>query len=68
MRSAELLRKLRKLAKAREIDLQIRPAKGSHQKVYFGNRYSIIPLHGTELPTGTFRKILKDLGVNEEEL
>lgn len=68
MKSAELLRKLKKLSKQREVEFRMSAAKGSHQKLHFGERTTIIPLHGTELKTGTLKAILKDLGISEDEL
>jgi mRNA interferase HicA len=42
------------------------PAKGSHFKVYLGNRQTIFPDHGgKEIGEGLRRKILKDLGLSE---
>jgi predicted RNA binding protein YcfA (HicA-like mRNA interferase family) len=68
MKSAELLRKLKKVAKRRSVEFEIHLAKGSHHKVSLGGRSTIIAVHGTEIPSGTFRKILKDLDVGEEEV
>ncbi|UQB43314.1 type II toxin-antitoxin system HicA family toxin [Thiomicrospira microaerophila] len=39
-------------------------AKGSHFKVYLGDKMTIFPFHGAkEMATGTVNKILKDLGL-----
>ncbi|MFF7864631.1 mRNA interferase [Pseudomonas sp. LLC-1] len=39
-------------------------AKGSHFKVYLGNRQTIFPDHGAkEISEGLRKKILKDLGL-----
>jgi mRNA interferase HicA len=37
--------------------------KGSHLKVYLNGRQSILPMHGTELKTGTVEGIKKQLGL-----
>ena len=68
MKSAEFLRKIKKAAKVRGVEFEIFPAKGSHHKIRVGNKTSILPMHAKELPTGTYRKILKDLDLTEEEL
>jgi predicted RNA binding protein YcfA (HicA-like mRNA interferase family) len=68
VRSAELLRKLAKLAKQRRVVFRIAPAKGSHHKIYFGTYSSVIPYHNAELKTGTLKGILKDLHLKEQEL
>lgn len=45
MKSAELLRKLKKIAKQRGVDLTTETGKGSHQKVRLGDRRTIVPIH-----------------------
>jgi mRNA interferase HicA len=38
--------------------------KGSHLKVYLGDRQTILPMHGkTEIKTGTLNSIKKALGL-----
>jgi mRNA interferase HicA len=37
--------------------------KGSHLRVYLGTRRSTLPMHGTELKTGTVEAIKKQLGL-----
>lgn len=37
--------------------------KGSHLKVYCNGKQSIIPMHNTELKTGTVEGIKKQLGL-----
>jgi predicted RNA binding protein YcfA (HicA-like mRNA interferase family) len=45
-----------------------RKAKGAHRFYqYPDGRTTIIPFHSGELPWGTFRKILKDIGLTVEE-
>jgi predicted RNA binding protein YcfA (HicA-like mRNA interferase family) len=68
VRPAEFLRKLKKVAKKRGAELEVASGKGSHHKVRLGDQATILPMHGTEIPTGTLKKILKDLGVKEDEL
>ena len=68
MTSAELVRKLKKLARQRGVDLTIELGKGSHRKVTFGEARTIVPMHGADLKTGTLNGILKDLGITKEEL
>ena len=68
MKSAELLRKLKQLARRSGMPLTITPAKGSHHKVYFGSARTIVPMHHSDLKTGLLKAILKDLGITEEEL
>lgn len=68
MTSAELLRKLQKLARQRGVELSVDRGRGSHRKVRFGDAKTIVPMHGTELKTGTLNGILQDLGLKKDDL
>jgi mRNA interferase HicA len=61
MRSSEAKRYLQRLGAT------FKPAKGGHLKVLLNGRISILPMHGSgkEIPTGTWRSILKQLDVKE---
>ena len=37
--------------------------KGSHLKVFFNRRQSVLPMHATDLKTGTVEGIKKQLGL-----
>ena len=39
------------------------PAKGSHIKLYLGEKQSILPMHSADLKTGTVEGIKKQLGL-----
>jgi len=39
------------------------PGKGSHLKVYLGDRQSVLPMHPGELKTGLVEGIKKQLGL-----
>ncbi len=40
--------------------------KGSHLKVILNGRQSVLPMHATELKTGTVEGIKKQLGLKEK--
>jgi predicted RNA binding protein YcfA (HicA-like mRNA interferase family) len=66
LKYSELTRKLRK----RGVEFY-RQGKGSHEKWWWPERrtHTTIPNHpGKEIASGTLRKILKDLGLREEDL
>ena len=66
MTYAELTRRLRRLG----IEFR-RQARGSHEIWWDPKRklYTLIPNHpGKEIKKGTFGKILRDLGLTEEDL
>jgi predicted RNA binding protein YcfA (HicA-like mRNA interferase family) len=41
---------------------------GSHLKLRLNGRTTVIAMHRADMPPGTFRKILKDLGLTLEDL
>jgi predicted RNA binding protein YcfA (HicA-like mRNA interferase family) len=66
LKYSELTRKLRRLG----VEFY-RQAKGSHEKWWWPERglQTTIPNHpGKEIASGTLRKILKDLGLTEDNL
>lgn len=70
MNGNELIRKLRKLARDEGKDFRIeqRRGKGSHSTLFYGKAFTIIPNLKSELKTGTFKAILKQLGIEETDL
>jgi predicted RNA binding protein YcfA (HicA-like mRNA interferase family) len=66
MRYTELIRRLRRLGFTYE-----RNSRGSHEIWWDATheRFTMIPSHpGREIAKGTLAKILKDLGLREDEL
>ncbi len=70
LRGSELVRRLQKLARKREVTLAVEPerGKGSHQTIYYGESRSIIPDLKKELKPGTLAGILKNLGLRPSDL
>lgn len=67
MKSAELLRRLRRLAMRRGLGLQISEGK-NHTKVVLAGQRSVVGRHSTDLKTGTLHGILKQLGLKPEDI
>jgi predicted RNA binding protein YcfA (HicA-like mRNA interferase family) len=57
-------KELKKLLKAG--GCTFKTARG-HDKVYLGNRMTVLPRHGTDIGPYLFNKILKDLGIEKEK-
>ena len=70
MTSAELLRRLKKLARRRGEHLFIlhERGKGSHTLVRLDGREAVVPHLDRELPTGTLHAVLRQLGLSREDL
>ncbi|MBK9350116.1 MAG: type II toxin-antitoxin system HicA family toxin [Sulfuritalea sp.] len=40
-----------------------KPSRGSHLKIFLNGRQSVMPMHNTDLKTGTVEGIKKQLGL-----
>jgi predicted RNA binding protein YcfA (HicA-like mRNA interferase family) len=67
VKSAELLRRLRRLAARRGWAFEIKEG-GSHTKLRLNGKVAPLPRHAADLPTGTYRAILKQLGITAADL
>jgi mRNA interferase HicA len=70
MKGSEFIRKLKVLGRKRGIVvvLEQRRGKGSHSTLFFGERFTIIRNLKDELKTGTYKAMLKQLDIHEEDL
>ena len=70
MNGAELLPKLKRLAKARgvEISYQARHGKGSHGRLLFGDRLTTIKDPKKEIGPGLLHDMLNQLGLKRDDL
>jgi mRNA interferase HicA len=66
----ELLKRLRRLARARNLQLKLvrERGKGSHATHYLGDRYTILKDRKKEIGTGLLLKLLHDLGINKSDI
>lgn len=67
MNGNELIRRLRKLARktGQEMTIDTKRGKGSHVRVTLGGRGTTVPI---DVPRGTLRAILRQLGIAEKDL
>lgn len=70
MKGSEFVRKLKALGDKRGVFIRIeqRRGKGSHSTLFYGERFTIIRNLKDELKTGTYRAMLKQLGIHEDDL
>ena len=68
MNAAALLRILRRRATRLGLRHEEIEAKGSHLKLRHGAGQTVVPLHRGDMPNGTFRAILRQLGLTEADL
>lgn len=66
MTGADFIRRLRKIAHVRGIVLHLdaRRGKGSHGRLYYGNRFTTVKDRKKEIGPGLLRKMLADLGLS----
>lgn len=67
MKPADLLRRLTRLASKRGWAIKIEEG-ANHTKVLLEGRRSLVSRHPTDLKTGTYRGILKQLGLTEHDI
>lgn len=67
MKPAELLRRLRRLAAKHGLEFTVSQGK-NHTKVTLAGRHSVVGRHTADLKTGTLHAILRQLGVNPNDL
>jgi mRNA interferase HicA len=70
MKGSEFVRKLKALGDKKGISVHIeqRRSKGSHSTLFYGEQFTIIRNLKDELKTGTYKAMLKQLGIHEEDL
>jgi mRNA interferase HicA len=70
MKGTEFIRKIKMLGKTHGVAVRVVSwrGKGSHQTLYYGDRFTIIRNPKDELKTGTYYAMLKQLDVNDSDL
>jgi len=70
MKGSELVKKLKQLGRSNGVNVTIiqRRGKGSHSTLFYGDRFTIIRNLKDELKTGTYKAMLKQLGIKESDL
>jgi hypothetical protein len=67
MKPAELLRRLRRLAAKRGLDLEISEGK-NHTKLTLAGRRSVLGRHSVDLKSGTLHAILRQLELRPDDI
>ena len=67
MTGKEFIRRARRYARKHglSVDFDPRRGKGSHARLQIGQRFTMVP-YG-ELKPGTFRNLLRQLGIHQED-
>lgn len=69
MTGNEFIKRVKKLAKARSLEISIDKSrgKGSHITLYYGDKFTVVRNLKDEIKTGTYKAMLKQLGIKEDE-
>ncbi len=70
MTGAEFIRRIRKLARERNVEFHFNPlhGKGSHGRIYFGNRATTIKDRKKEIGVALLHRMLKQLGLTKRDI
>lgn len=70
MTGAELYRRLRRLGRRRGVHVRLEPrrGKGSHGRLYYGDRFTTIKDRKKELSVGLLAEMLEQLELSKEDV
>lgn len=70
MKGAEFLRRVRQCGRRNGVPVRFesRPGKGSHGRLYYGQRMTTLKDRNKEIGPGLLRKMLRDLALTEEDI
>ena len=70
MNGNELLKRLRRVARNRNLQLKLvrERGKGSHATLYLGTRFTILKDRNKEIGPGLLLKLLRDLGLKKSDI
>jgi predicted RNA binding protein YcfA (HicA-like mRNA interferase family) len=70
MTGADFIRHIRKIARKRGVTVRFdaRRGKGSHGRLYYGNRFTTVKDRKKEVGPGLLRKMLADLDLNMDDM
>ncbi len=70
MKGAVFIRRVRRIARIRDIEVHFdaRHGKGSHGRLYYGDRFTTVKDRRKELGPGLLQKMLVDLGLSREDI
>ena len=69
MNGAEFIRRIRKLGRKRGVQVEfVTRGKGSHGRLYYGDRFTTVKDRKAELKSGLLHAMLKQLGLGPGDL
>lgn len=70
MTGADFIKRVRKVGERRGIEVRLEPdaGKGSHGKLYYGTRRTVVKDRKKELKKGTLHAMIKQLGLEPKDI
>ena len=70
MTGDEFVRRIRQLGRKRGVAVRFeaRPGKGSHGRLYYGDRFATVKDRRKEVGSGLLAAMLRQLGLNRQDL
>lgn len=70
MNGTDFIRKIKRIGKARNQTVQFVAAhgKGSHGRLYYGDRFTTVKDRKSELKKGTLHAMIKQLGLDPKDI
>ncbi len=70
MKGADFIRAIRKIGKARNVPVVFEPrhGKGSHGRLYYGDRFTTVKDRRKEIGEGLLNAMLAQLGLSKQDL
>lgn len=70
MTGAEFMRRIKELGRERGVDVRFEPrrGKGSHGRLYYGERFTTLKDRRAEIGPGLLHAMLKQLGLSLEDM
>jgi len=68
MNGAQFIKLVRRIGRQNGVEVRFdsRYGKGSHGRLYYGERFTTLKDRKKEIGPGLYRKMLRDLGIDEE--
>lgn len=70
MNGRQFIRRVRKAGRRNGIVVVFDPSrgKGSHGTLWYGDKFTVVPMHGRDIGPGLLADMLRDLGLTRDDI
>lgn len=70
MNGRQFIQRIRRLGRRTGTPVRVntRRGKGGHVTLWYGDRFTMVSMHPSDLPAGTFRSMCRQLGIGPRDL